>query len=79
MKDIKDQNKPFEKENLKLETLAFISLLLVYIFLKFSNYVYTNAYILDMVLIPKIAINYALKESFYSGLSLRNHNYFLSS
>ncbi|MEZ7900374.1 MAG: hypothetical protein QMC21_10475 [Flavobacteriales bacterium] len=61
-----------EKENQKLEKIAFISILLalVYIFLKFFNYIYTSSFILDSVLIPDYTIKFALKESFYSGLIL---------
>ncbi len=61
-----------DKENPKLEKLAFFSLLLglVFIFLKFFNYVYTSQFILDSVLIPNYTIQFALKESFYSGLIL---------
>lgn len=71
MEDILDQNNS-EKENQKLEKIAFVSMILalVYIFLKFFNYVYTSTNIIDSPLIPNYAINYALKESFYSGLIL---------
>lgn len=70
MEDIIDRN--IIKENNKLEKLAFISMLLalVFIFLKFFNYVYTSTNIIDSPLIPNYAINYALKESFFSGLIL---------
>ena len=52
-----------EKENQKLEKIAFISILLalVYIFLKFFNYIYTSSFILDSVLIPDYTIKFALK------------------
>ena len=71
METVLDQNMS-EKENIKLEKIAFITLILalIYIFLKFFNYIFTSTLILDSELIPDNAIKFALKESFYSGLIL---------
>lgn len=71
MDEILDQDNS-EKENKKLEKIAFISLLvaLIFIFLKFLNYSYTATSLLDSPLIPKYTVSFALKESFFSGLIL---------
>ena len=71
MEDILDQHNS-KKENQKVEKIAFISMLLalVYVFLKFFRYVFESNYMLDSPLIPSYTINFALKESFYSGLIL---------
>lgn len=60
------------KENYKLEKTAFTTLFLalVIIFLKFLNFIFTSKMIHDSELIPDYAIQFALRESFYSGLIL---------
>ena len=72
MDDIIDQNSFDKNGNSKLEKSAFLSLLvgLVFIFLKFFRYTYETYYLLDSILIPKYTINFAFKESFFSGLIL---------
>lgn len=71
MEDIIDRN-TLEKDNTKLEKIAFTTMLLalIYVFLKFFNYVFTYLNLTDSVLIPEYSVNYILIESFYSGLIL---------